>query len=158
LCLLEDQESLVSAGNDQTIRVWNTKTGQLARSLSNHTQAILGLAKRPSTENSKLPIIASFGADGTVRLWQPTIGRMVRFLRLSSSTPLALAWSSDGENLFLTQNQGELQRIDPDTLEILSSRKSAVRQPLSLVITQDGKQAVVGGMAGKVQKIELRKP
>jgi WD40 repeat protein len=156
LCLLEDQETLVSAGNDQTIRVWNTKSGQLARSLNNHTNAILGLAERPrANDNPQLPMIASIGADATVRIWQPTIGRMVRFLRLPASTPLALAWSSDGESLLITLKNGQLLSLNPDTLEIQSTTEIELREPLSLLIQPKGKHAAIGGQDGKIKAVPL---
>ncbi len=158
LCLLEEQQTLVSAGNDQTIRVWNIDTGELVRSLNNHTKPILGMAVRPQTGKGKLPILASLGADGTVRLWQPTIGRMMRFLRLPAFSALALAWSPDGQRLLITRTGGELQSIDPDTLEILSTEKTEITRPISLLIPQAGNRAVFGGTAGRIQILKWKAP
>lgn len=155
--LLADQKTLVTAGTDQTIRVWNIAKGAVIRSFNNHTQPIRQLAVRPSTDSQTLPMIATIARDRTLRIWQPTIGRMVRFLRLESVQPLALAWSPDGKMLCVTDDTGQLQQIDPDTLEILSTHKTGIERPISLVLDKEGKTALVAGNNGQLRAISLRK-
>ena len=44
ICLLNDGKTFVSAGVDQSLRVWNNDTGELIRSLNQHTGPINALA------------------------------------------------------------------------------------------------------------------
>ena len=153
--LLAEDKVLVSAGSDQTIRVWDAATGELLRSFNNHTAAVRDLAVRPAGDSKAVPMVASIARDKTLRLWQPTIGRMVRFKRFSSE-PLSLAWSPDGESLFLTQDDGGLVEVDPNTLETTTTRKTNVDRPISLTLTKDGKTAAIGGSRGGIRVVELK--
>ncbi len=108
--MLPDGETAVSASRDQTLRVWNTKTGENLRTLHNHSRDVNALALQPGTGG--LPMVASASADATVRFWQPTIGRMVRFARLPSE-PLSIAWVAGGERLIAGCRDGKARLIDP---------------------------------------------
>ncbi|HZL89718.1 MAG TPA: WD40 repeat domain-containing protein, partial [Pirellulaceae bacterium] len=57
---------LLTAGRDQTIRVWNAdQPDKSLRSFDNHTAAVYDLALRPAADDLP-PIVASAGADRTV--------------------------------------------------------------------------------------------
>lgn len=108
--MLPDGETAVSASRDQTLRVWNTRTGENLRTLHNHSRDVHALAVQPGT--GSLPLIASASADATVRFWQPTIGRMVRFARLPSE-PLSIAWVAGATKLIAGCRDGKARLIDP---------------------------------------------
>jgi WD40 repeat protein len=121
---LANSSLIVSAGVDQTLRVWDPNDNQLQRLLDNHTATVRDLAARPfATEppGSGLPLVASASADRTVRFWQPTIGRLVRFLKLDTE-PTCLAWSTDGVQLAVGAIDGRLRLIDPESLRILADQ------------------------------------
>lgn len=115
---------IVSGALDQNVRVWRVKTGELVRTLNNHTRAVndLKLQTIPRSQVSavrKFPIMASVSNDRTVRLWQPTIGRLVRFCRISA-VPLAITWGLQGEWLAVACDDGTVRVINPDTMEQIS--------------------------------------
>ena len=60
---------LASAGEDQTVRVWNLETGQ-GRVLEGHTGIVKRLAFSPDETR-----LASAGQDTTVYLWDMETGR-----------------------------------------------------------------------------------
>lgn len=62
-----------SAGADQTVRVWNVETGQVAKQLSGHAAAIYGLAFQADSKQ-----LVSGSADGSARLWNVDSGAEVR--------------------------------------------------------------------------------
>ncbi|MEE8392640.1 MAG: ABC transporter permease subunit [Anaerolineae bacterium] len=63
--VLSPNNSLVAAGaHDGTVRVWDTRNGWAAYTLSGHSGPVVGVAFTP--DNSTL---ISAGHDGTVRLW-----------------------------------------------------------------------------------------
>src|SRR5262245_52524163 len=144
--------AVVSAGLDESLRVWSGDKGALLRTLSNHTRPVLGLAVRPATGKA-LPMVASVSEDGTLRLWQPTIGRLVRFVRLKS-VPLAVAWSADGEKVLASCKDGRVRVIDPDTVEVLEERKGIDGVAHSLAGAKDG-SVLGGGQGGQLRRVTL---
>jgi tetratricopeptide (TPR) repeat protein len=64
LAFSRDGERLVSAGDDRTVRVWDTGTGQQLLSLEGHGGAVCSLAFGPDDR-----LIASASDDGTVKVW-----------------------------------------------------------------------------------------
>ncbi|MCA9173705.1 MAG: hypothetical protein KDB14_04390 [Planctomycetales bacterium] len=178
LCFVNDQ-TLVSAGIDQNLRVWNVQSGELVRSLNNHTAAVQQVAARPGHRASpgspamearrgqaRLPWLASASDDGTVRLWQPTIGRMVRFVRLDSA-PLAVAWSLPIANhaqapapaqLFVVDRAGTLLSIDPDTAAVQKLRTVIDGWCYCLAAHPTNGSLLVGGENGQLQRVAPASP
>ncbi len=61
-----DSKVLASASGDNTVKLWNGKTGDWLRTLSGHQDAVYRVKFSPDDRT-----LASAGADDTIRLWQP---------------------------------------------------------------------------------------
>jgi len=70
LSLSRDGKTLVAAGTDGIIRVWDVASGQMQRTLTGHTNSIY---KAEFSPNEKL--IASSSRDTTARIWDFATGR-----------------------------------------------------------------------------------
>jgi len=154
--VLGDGKTLVSGGNDNSLRVWSLKTGKLIRSFNNHTKPIHDLAVRPAQDGDALPMVVSVSGDRSVRLWQPTIGRMVRFVRLEKAIPLTVRWTPDGERIIVGCSDGHLRVIDPDTVAILQDSPAISGWAYSVAVHPTGRAAVIGGTNGALQRVALR--
>lgn len=86
-----DDQVLATAGNDNTIRLWDVRTGKQTRVIRRHFDAVRALAFSP--DNTSL---ASASDDGTVRLWDPAAGRQTGEHPALSEGPWALGFSADG--------------------------------------------------------------
>lgn len=152
LCWLPDKETFVSGSLDHSLRVWNANTGELIRSLSQHTGSIHALALQPSTEG--LPIVASSASDRTIRFWQPTIGRMVRYVRLPSEA-LSIAWIGE-ETIVASCRDGKLRVINTFTLRIERELAAVAKLGYSLALHPTDGSVAVGGLNGEIRRIIVR--
>jgi WD40 repeat protein len=144
---------LLSAGIDQSIRVLDPATGDVRRSLDNHTAAVRDLAIRPGEHDGPL-MVASCGADRTVRLWQPTIGRLVRFVRLPSG-PTAVCWTPSGSHGLAACEDGRLRSIDPTSLEVIEFAQRLDGWAHAVAPLPDGSAAILAGAGGQLRIVRL---
>jgi WD40 repeat protein len=142
--LTDDQ--VVTASLDSTIRVWNTSTGKLVRTLSNHRAEVLSTSVRPAGKDGARPMLASVSKDRTVRLWQPTIGRLVRFAQLDS-VPHSVSWLRDGNRVIVGCRDGSVRVIDPDSVETVRTFQTPGTRLWSVVVSTSGKRIFTGGVA-----------
>jgi WD40 repeat protein len=150
LCFLSGHDVWVSSGLDQNLRVWNSESGTVIRTLNNHKNEIHEISLRPAV--SGLPMVASVSNDRTVRLWQPTIGRMVRFAQLNA-TPLAVTWLTDGSLIAVATTDGDVRLIDPDTVEVLATIPAISGWAYSIAVHPSDGSLLVGGRNGQLKRI-----
>jgi WD40 repeat protein len=147
------QELLLSAGRDQSIRVFDAATAHSVRTLDNHTAAVNDLALSPA-RGGRLPVVASAGQDKTVRFWQPSIGRLVRFARVPAP-PLAVRWLPSGEYVAIACTDGNIRIIDWQTLRIVLEKKVCEGWLTSLAVSPTGSHAVIGDERGELHAVSL---
>jgi WD40 repeat protein len=152
-CWLSAGDLLFSAGVDQSIRVLDPATGEVRRTLDNHTAEVRDLAIRPG-EHPGSALVASCGADRTVRFWQPAIGRLVRFARLPGR-PTAMVWTPSGSHLLATCEDGSLVAIDPATTEQTELAAAGGNWLHSVVVLSTGDSAITGDSEGRLRRVPL---
>jgi WD40 repeat protein len=145
---------LISAGRDQSLRLWDMAARRTLRTLDNHTGAVAGLAVRPRKADSAAAWVASIGGDRTLRLWQPTIGRLVRFARLPSE-PLAVEWTVDGSRVVVACADGRVRLIDLETVEIVEQHSALDGWAYTLVRAPSDSMFFAAGERGQVKRIEV---
>ena len=152
LCLLRDGKTLVSAGDDHSVRVWDLGSGELTRTLNQHTAPIHTLAPRP-TQNG-LPMVASAAGDRTIRLWQPTIGRMVRYVRLEVE-PLDIAWLNDGSHILAACVDGCVRVVNADEVRVTEKLVAIDGWAYAIAVHPSGDSVVVGGSDGQLRSLRV---
>lgn len=152
VCFLKDPNIMVSAGIDQSLRVWNAESGELIRGLAIHTMRVHDLALRSA--NDGLPMVASASDDRSIRLWQPTIGRMVRFARLNAK-PLDIEWLADGSRIAAACTDGNVYIVNADTVEVTGSFEAMKGWAYSLAVHPTDGTLVVGGRDGQLKRVNV---
>lgn len=138
---------------DNTIRVWDVKTGQERHRLDQHTTQILRMALSPDGD-----WIASTSYDGTARLWNLETQAERLLLDLNPIVPGGIAFHPAGKQLLIGTGQGrgtkqygghkptyDLLLVDLATGEIVrhfSGHQAGVR---TVMFHPDGQMAVSGG-------------
>lgn len=104
LAFAPDGATLVSAGCDATMRIWDVKTGRLIRAVkvpdnSWGEKGVNSAGVRSVAFSSDGRILASGGEDGDVRIWNPATGAELHILRGHDGRVTSLTFSSDNKQL-----------------------------------------------------------
>jgi tetratricopeptide (TPR) repeat protein len=103
---------LVSASGDETVRVWNASTGQQVHELKGHADFVRSAAFSSDGEW----IVSAFG-DNTVRVWNASTGEKVHELKGHTGMVLSAAFSSDGKWIVSASNDKTVRVSNASTGE-----------------------------------------
>ncbi|WP_159038719.1 WD40 repeat domain-containing protein [Streptomyces sp. NRRL B-1140] len=135
-----DGHTLASAGEDHSVKLWNTATRRLTATLGGHTDAVTGVAF-----SSDGRTLATAGADGSVKLWNPATQRETATLTGQGSALNALALSPDGRVLASAGNDGTVRLWSTShrrAIATLSGRAGAVH---AVAFSPDGRKVATAG-------------
>ena len=150
LAFSPDGEFLASAGGDGAIKVWNSRTGGVTRSLEG---AHLGYASSVAFHPDGMHL-ASVGADGLVKVWDLTTGLPV-FARPSGpvhvfGTAYAAAFSPDGHRL-ASGRDGVVEVWDWRNDRPLHAFPGHEKRAISVAFSRDGRRLASGSWGGRVR-------
>jgi hypothetical protein len=89
-----DGRRLATAGNDNTIWIWDATTGEKLLSLQGHTAAVFGVTFSPDGRR-----LTSASSDATVRVWDTVAGHELLTLRGHTIAVSGVAFSADGRRI-----------------------------------------------------------
>jgi len=107
-----DGQRLASAGDDQTIRVWDRLEAKSICVLRGHTAPVRSVAWSPDGRQ-----LASASDDGTVRIWDWVKGVSVRGLSGHERPVCSVAWAPDGTWLASAGEDSTVRIWDANTQE-----------------------------------------
>ena len=89
-----DGNKIASGSWDDTIRLWDTNTGEQLQTLTGHTDDVNSVAFSPDGNT-----IASASDDYTIRLWNAHTGEQLQTLTGHTSPSYSVAFSPDGNTI-----------------------------------------------------------
>lgn len=105
-----ENDVLASLSADKTVKIWDTRTGQVTHSLSFPNFAGINFCWHPNGS-----LLAIGGKDDTVRIVNATTGQQIQSRKFTFEVN-QMTWSPDGRLLCLTSAQGAVIVIDGSDL------------------------------------------
>jgi WD40 repeat protein len=125
LALAPDNQRVLSAGEDQTIQLWDVRTKKNIRKLVGHTKKITSLAFDPGG------ILAiSGGGGGELKLWNTRTGGLIHNFVGHKGTVNGVAFSPNGQRVASVDSLGQLCVWELTTsrlIQQLSESKTALQ-------------------------------
>lgn len=132
-------QTVISAGLDSTIRLWDVATGNPIRTLSGHTGFINALTV---SDDGKL--LASGGSDKEIKIWDMATGQLLQTLKGHTQPINALLFTPDG--VLVSGSADRTIRLWNPTsgqmLRLLEGHKGFIN---TLAISPDGQTLASGG-------------
>jgi WD40 repeat protein len=144
---------MVTAGHDQSVRVWDGQSGELIRSLNQHTKPVHAMAVCPISGGR--PMVATAAGDRTIRFWQPTIGRMMRYVRLESK-PLDIAWISETQ-IVASCVDGQARVVDAENVKILQTIPVLKGWAYAVATHPNDETIAIAGSDGQLHRVRIHK-
>jgi WD40 repeat protein len=92
IAITPDGQTVISASNDNTLKVWDLTTNTLRHTLKGHTDRVLAIAMTPDAH-----FAVSGSKDKTLKLWDVANGIEIKTLIGHTSFVNSVAISSDGQ-------------------------------------------------------------
>ncbi|RZM79573.1 substrate-binding domain-containing protein [Leptolyngbya iicbica] len=135
--LSTDGSTLITAGDDGTIRLWNLADGtQRGEPITGHQGAVRSLAVLPDGR------FFSGGADGTVRQWAADGTNIGEPLTVSGPVT-AIATNAAGNSIVVGDETGALQYLSGDGVPVGEPLTDVGAPVEALALSPDGQQLVV---------------
>ena len=129
----------LSGGEDKSLKLWETETGQIIQNFEGHTEAVSAVAFSPDGQQ-----VLSGSFDKTLKLWDVTTGKIIRTLEGHDDAVSSVAFSPDGKYaLSGSQDKAVIlwKLADGDSVRSFTGHKKAV---LSVAFSPDGQFAISG--------------
>ncbi|MBC6478269.1 MAG: WD40 repeat domain-containing protein [Hormoscilla sp. GM7CHS1pb] len=150
LAISPDSQSLACASRDNNITIWQLTTGQLIRSLRDHSLPVMSVAITPDGET-----VVSGSRDSSIKIWQLKSCKLLRTLKGHANWVCAVAITPDGETIVSGGRDKNIKIWQLKTGKLIRSFKGHLRQINSLSISPDGQTFISGSYDNTIKVWEL---
>jgi WD40 repeat protein len=145
-----DGALLASAGEDESVRLWEVATGTQVRALTGHTGKVSRVAFSPDGA-----LLASAGEDESVRLWEVATGTQVRALTGHTNEVVGVAFSPNGILLASAALDQSVRLWEVATGKRMRTLADHPFGAMCVAFSPDGILLATGGFDGRVRLWEV---
>jgi WD40 repeat protein/serine/threonine protein kinase len=134
-----DKTRVLTASQDQSVQVWDARTGAELFTLKGHTGVLTWASFSPDGSR-----IATAGYDGTTRVWDAANGAEILVLKGGANVVYSPCYSADGTQIVTGDGDGTARVWDARTGAELLTLKGHVSAVVSASFSADGLRIVTG--------------
>ncbi|MBI3966290.1 MAG: protein kinase [Chloroflexi bacterium] len=139
-----DGRWLASGSKDQSVRLWDTATGETVRVLEGHTNRVGAVAFSPNGR-----WLASGSYDRTIRIWDPVSGLLARTLPSHERSVYSVAFDPTGRRLASGSEDGRIRLWDVESGTLIAEYGGG--DPInSVAFSSDGALLASGAESGEL--------
>lgn len=142
-----DGETVASASEDKTLKVWHLKTGNLIQSVISESQGVKFAVVSPDGQ-----MLASSSGDNSIQIWQLATEKIQHTLIGHLGIVNQVAFSPNGQTLISGSADNTIKIWDTNSGELLHSLTGHSAAVKTIVVSYDGK-FVISGSEDKSIKI-----
>jgi RNA polymerase sigma factor (sigma-70 family) len=134
-----DGKNALSGSDDNTLKLWNLKSGTELRTFIGHTRAVTSVAFSPDRKTA-----LSGSADRTLKLWDLANGQAIRTLTGHTEGVNAVAFSPDGRTALSGSDDKTLKAWDISTGQCFQTFAGHSDGVWTVAFSPDGKTILSG--------------
>eukprot|EP00913_Durusdinium_trenchii_P008989 g8455.t1 len=135
-----DYKWVAVASQNKTIKLLETATGRVVRTLTGHTKDVWATAFSPDGKT-----LASVSDDTNIRLWNVQTGSLRTELTSHDTRLVSVLYSPDGKTLFTADRAGNIKLWETATNTEIGNLYREKEALVSLALSPDGKTLAAGG-------------
>jgi WD40 repeat protein len=132
-----DGDRIVTGSRDNTVRIWEARTGRCVATLAGHQKAVSGCAWSPDGQR-----IVSASWDKTLRIWEARTGRCVTTLAGHAGSVIGCGWSPDGQRVASASYDRTLRIWEANSGQCLATLLGHTRGVNGCAWSPDGERIV----------------
>jgi small GTP-binding protein len=141
-----DGRLLATPSKDETIRLWNTETGECLYTLKGHSGCVNSVAFDPTGR-----ILVSGSDDTRIKLWDVASGKLFRSLEGHNSSVNSVAFDPTGRIVVSGGLDTKVNFWEPSTGKLLRTLKENSEMVLGITFDLTGNVLASGGLDGAVK-------
>ncbi|MDQ2809725.1 MAG: hypothetical protein M3Z04_22850 [Chloroflexota bacterium] len=142
-----DGTTLLTAGADKSVRLWDATTGQAHGTLSGHTDGVTRALFAPQGDR-----LLTTSADGTARLWDTATGQTLHTLSAPDTGPVVNgAWSPDGKEVATAHQDGSVHVWAAATGQARLQMATGAAEVPGVAWSPDGRRIATADLDDKAQ-------
>jgi len=142
-----DGRHVVSASEDQTLKVWELRSGRAVAKLVGHTDRVVTACAVTPDERH----VVSASTDRTLKIWDLMSGRVVATLEGHNHSVTACTVIADGRHVVSASMDKTLKIWDLECGRVLSTLEGHTHGILTCTVTADGGRIISGSWDGTLR-------